>query len=114
MKDFFSNPYVIGIIIAFLNVVFRKYLEPILPNGKTIISEIKPFGLRILSYLNKLKNYILGYVVPVYTLCYFFMGLYKESLEFKIVWSILIIIIMIFIITANLILDLKEYRRNVR
>jgi hypothetical protein len=114
MKDFFSNVYVVGIILGLINLLFRKYLEPKLPSGKVIVEGVKPIGDKIVLILTKFINYGLGYVVPCYVISLLSVNLYNHNLDSYIGYSVVLLIFMIFMIIFNFVSDLKRYKVNLR
>jgi len=79
---------IVGIIILILNILVRKYIDPIMPDKKKAISFIKKFFL-----------FNIKYTLSICFLVYFFI-----SLEFNKLF-VLIISLYFSIITFNIVID---------
>ncbi|WP_100616362.1 hypothetical protein [Confluentibacter citreus] len=79
---------IVGIIILILNILVRKYIDPIMPDKKKAV-----------SYMKKFLLFNMKYTLTIFLLIYFFI-----SLEFNKLF-VLIISLYLSIIFFNIIID---------
>lgn len=92
--EFLNHPIVIPLLILVLNILSRKYIEPILPDIQTIKGSFVSLKVFMVKFYHKFMSYVMPFIAIISTTYGYYDGSINIHMSLVIIADILMFLIM--------------------